>query len=207
LTDSLHDKTVRLIGKITSGLAVHRHAEGVGETLARLAEHDRAGSRAIVAKQLPACRFLPAMLREVRAIEDGLAAAIAEVADDLYWRQNPNYSDEAMGQPGYMENYAYAELIGPSGPIEGDDFLLGLMILGPHMHYLDHYHPAPELYWLLTGPSDWKAGAGGFVPRIAGETVWHQPFRVHATRTSDTPLLTVWAWTRNVSEPARLVGG
>jgi hypothetical protein len=207
LTDSVHDRTVQLIGAITSGLAGHRHAEGVGETLDRLAEHDRAGSRAIMSRQLPACRLLPAILREVRAIDAGLAAATAGVADDLHWRQNPNYSDKAMGQPGYMERYAYAELIGSSGPIEGNDFLLGLMILGPHIHYLDHYHPAPELYWLLTGPSDWKSGAGGFVPRMAGETVWHPPFRVHATRTADAPLLAVWAWTRDVSESARLVGG
>jgi len=207
LTDSLHDKATRLIGTITSGLAVHRHAEGVGETLARLAEQDRESSRAVIARQLPACRFLPAMLSEVRAINAGLAAAIADIADDLHWRQNSNYSDEAMGQPGYMERYAYAELIGPSGPIKGDDFLLGLMILGPAMHYLDHSHPAPELYWLLTGPSEWKAGAGGFMPRLAGDTVWHPPFRLHATRTADTPLLVVWAWTRHVSESARLVGG
>ena len=105
-----------------------------------------------------------------------------------------------------MDNYAYAELIGPDGFFAGDDFLLGLMILGPRLHYRDHYHPAPELYWLLTGPSEWRRGAGGYESRQPGATIWHTPFVVHATQTLDDPLLTVWAWTRDVAEAAKLVG-
>jgi hypothetical protein len=103
-----------------------------------------------------------------------------------------------------MDNYAYAELLGTSGYFPGGDFLLGLLLLGPRLHYLDHRHPAPELYWLLTGPSEWRRGSEGFAPHPAGATIWHEPHLVHATRTGDAPLLAVWAWTRAVAEPAVL---
>jgi hypothetical protein len=103
-----------------------------------------------------------------------------------------------------MDNYAYAELIGPNGFFAGDDFLLGLLLLGPGIHYRDHHHAAPELYWLLTGPSEWRRGSGDFKMRDAGDVIWHEPSIVHSTRTLRTPLLAVWAWTRDVSEPARL---
>jgi hypothetical protein len=84
-------------------------------------------------------------------------------------------------------------------------FASGFCLLGPGLHYRDHYHAAPELYWLLTGPSDWKRGAGGFVTRQPGETVWHRPHVVHATRSRDRPLLALWVWIREVGEAARLV--
>ena len=99
----------------------------------------------------------------------------------------------------------WCELIGSEGFFPGDDFRLGFLMLGPHRHYSDHYHPAPELYWPLTGPSDWKKGAGGFETRQAGEVIWHPPLRVHATKTGNTPLLAVWSWTREAGTPARLV--
>ena len=129
---------------------------------------------------------------------------LAEIDEFLHWKQNSNYSDAVMGE-GYMDNYAYAELIGPSGFFKGEDFLLGLMLLGPRRLYPDHHHPAPELYWLLTGPSEWRRGGGEYTMRGAGETIWHLPMMSHATRTLDHPLLTVWAWTRDVSVPAKLL--
>jgi len=197
----------QLIAAIVSGLERRRGEDGVEAVLKRIAEQDiRDGAfRAPVSKSLPACGHLPALLSELRMSESSLATALAAAADGLAWRQNPNYSDQAMGQTGYMDNYAYAEIIGRSGAYPGDDFLLGLMILGPNLHYRDHFHPAPELYWVLSHASEWKRGAGAFVPRAAGETIWHEPWVPHATRTGNRPLLAVWAWTREVSEPAKLV--
>ena len=84
--------------------------------------------------------------------------------------------------------------------------VLGLLMLGPNRHYKDHYHPAPELYWPLTGPTDWKQGAGGFETKPAGSLIWHIPWKVHATITDEKPLLAVWSWTCDTMTPAKLVG-
>ena len=81
---------------------------------------------------------------------------------------NPNPTPMKFSATGFSENYGWCEIIGPQGFFKGDDFLLGLLMLGPQRHYKDHYHPAPELYWPLTGPTEWKQGAGGFETKPGG---------------------------------------
>lgn len=171
----------------------------------RLAEQDLSPLAATKPspRRLAATRYLPECVAASMFTSPDVAAALAGIEEFLHWRQNPNYSDKVLG-PGYMDNYAYAELIGPHGFFAGDDFLMGLLLLGPGIHYRDHHHAAPELYWLLTGPSQWRQGNGDFEMHEAGETIWHEPHAVHATRSGASPLLAVWAWTRDVSEPARL---
>ncbi len=194
------------LAAIAAGL-IARGGEGVEQVLERLGEQDlsRAAFTPPAPCRLPACRHLPEAVAETLVLDSALAASVAALEDALHWRQTASYSDAAMGQAGFMDNYGHAEIVGPTGCFPGDDFLLGFLVLGPGFHYLDHHHPAPELYWVLSGASHWKRGDEGFVERRAGETVWHAPNVVHATRTLADPLLTVWAWTRDVSTPARLI--
>lgn len=190
--------------------AIRRSLKGnvAAHVRTRLAEQDLSPGAAVepVPRRLAATRYFPECVAASMFTSPDVAAALAEIEEFLHWKQNPNYSDRLMGE-GYMDNYAYAELIGPGGFFAGDDFLMGLLLLGPHRHYRDHHHAAPELYWLVTGPSEWRQGGGAFVKHEAGEMIWHESHVVHATRTGESPLLAVWAWTMNVKEPARLVEG
>lgn len=194
-----------LIGAIARGLKSRETAEGAADVLSRLAEQKigRPEFRPRDPRILPVVRFLPDCIGEALLLDPDLAAALAAISDDLEWHQSEAYSDRVLGE-GFMANYGWCEIIGPRGFFRGEDFLLGLLMLGPERHYKDHYHPAPELYWPLTGPSDWKRGAGGFETRAAGEVIWHPPLRMHATRTGARPLLTVWSWTSDTGTPARL---
>lgn len=98
-----------------------------------------------------------------------------------------------------MEDYAYAQIIGPSGTYPGNDFMLGLFIIGPGQFYPDHQHAAPEFYWLFSGPSEWRFSIDGpWVRKGAGEAQWNRPFDSHAMRTSDVPLFALWAWTKDI---------
>jgi quercetin dioxygenase-like cupin family protein len=202
LNDNIYAPATWIIDAIRRSLK----GDAAARVKTRLAEQDLspAAVRGPGPRRLPATRFLPECVAASMLTSPDVAAALAEAEEFLHWRQNPNYSDGAMGA-GYMDDYAYAELIGPHGFFRGDDFLMGLLLLGPKRHYRDHHHAAPELYWLLTGPSEWRRGNGEFETRVAGETIWHEPHVVHATRTAESPLLAVWAWTRDVHEPARLV--
>ncbi|HUF44547.1 MAG TPA: dimethylsulfonioproprionate lyase family protein [Aestuariivirgaceae bacterium] len=210
MSESLYAAADQALSAIAQALrSAYAEAEGAQEVLDRLVQQDvsEQAFRAPRAARLAACRHLPDTVGAAIVVDSALAAAIAGLEDELHWRQTTGYSDAAMGQPGFMDNYAHAEIIGPHGCFAGDDFRLGFLLLGPGLHYLDHYHAAPELYWLLTGPSDWKRGANGFLTRQAGEMIWHRPHVVHATCTHDRPLLALWVWTRDVSEPVKLVGG
>jgi hypothetical protein len=212
VSDYLHGAAGQAVSALAAAL---RRTEGVeqglgegrAEVLRRLAEQDlsRTAFRPPEPARIPACRHLPETVGAAIMVDAALAAALAGMEDELHWRRSEGYSDAVMGQPGFMDNYGYAEIIGPHGCLAGDDFRLGFLLLGPGLHYRDHAHPAPELYWLLTGPSDWRRGDDTFVTRQPGEMIWHRPHEVHAVRTHDQPLLALWVWTRDTAEPARLV--
>jgi hypothetical protein len=194
----------RLIGAIIQGLK-KRGGEGTARVIERLAQQDTSVAQfhELAPCRQTVCGYLAQCIAETMLVDANLAAALATVEDRLNWRQSSSYSDSLLGE-GFMANYGWCEIVGSAGFFPGDDFRLGLLQLGPHRYYKDHYHPAPELYWPLTGPSDWKRGAGGFETRTAGETIWHKPFVMHATKTLDTPLLAVWCWTEDTATPARL---
>jgi hypothetical protein len=193
-----------LVGAIARGLH-ERPGEAVAGVLSRLAAQDlsEASFREPEPRGLPVLSHLPHAIGETMLLDPDLAAAIAAVEDALCWLQSSSYTDEILGE-GFSANYGWAQIIGPDGFFPGDDFLLGLLMLGPHRHYLDHYHPAPELYWPLTSASCWSMGGGPFAEQPQGATIWHPPMILHATQTGETPLLAVRSWTRDTQAPAKL---
>jgi hypothetical protein len=193
-----------LIGAIAKGLSA-RSGEGVAEVLPRLAAQDlgRAAYRMPEPRGLAVLTHLPQCIGETLLLDPDLAAAIAAVEEDLHWMQSSSYTDDILGA-GFSQNYGWAELIGPNGFFAGDDFKLGLLMLGPGRHYPDHYHPAPELYWPLTGGSWWSIDGGPFAEKAQGATIWHPSMALHATKTDATPLLAVWCWTKDTDTPAKL---
>jgi hypothetical protein len=193
-----------LVRAIERGLAA-RNGDGVAEVLSRLSEQDLAGAsfREPEPAGFPVLTHLPQAIGEVLMLDPDLAAAIAAIEDALMWRQSSSYTDDVLGE-GFSANYGWAEIIGPDGFFPGDDVLLGLLMLGPHRHYRDHYHPAPELYWPLTAQSHWSKDGGAFVEQPQGAIIWHPSMVLHATKTQDSPLLAVWCWTRDTATPAKL---
>ncbi|MGB7205673.1 MAG: dimethylsulfonioproprionate lyase family protein [Anderseniella sp.] len=208
MTSHIHDGAQWFIRAVRNTLEKNNAGdEGVEQALGRLGEQDTSRDVMIVprATRLPACRFLPDAVASSLLAAPDVAASIAALEEDLMWVQNPNYSNEKMGQPNYMDNYAYCEVIGPRGIYPGNDFLMGLFLMGSGLRYLDHAHPAPELYWLLSGDSQWRMRDEPFEPREPGETIWHEPYVPHATNVGHQPLLCVYMWTRDVQHAAMLV--
>ena len=204
MNQDLYDNARWLIGAIARGFNARR-GEGVGLVLERMAEQalDAEHFRPPDPATLPVVKHLPQCIGETMLVEPGLAAAIAAVEEDLHWRQTLTYSDAQLGA-GFLANYGWAQIIGPRGFFTGEDFMLGLLMLGPGQHYRDHYHPAPELYWPLTPAGRWSRDGGPFEAKPAGATLWHPPMIPHAMKTEEMPLLAVWSWTRDTAASARL---
>ena len=205
MREEIHAGATWLIGAIARDLGA-LGGEGPSIALPRLAAQDLSLSQCKEPepRSLPACSWLPEAIAATMMVSPSISASLAEVAPHLRWKQNANYSDKLLGE-GYMASYAYSELIGPDGFYPGDDFLMGLLLLGPNRTYKDHAHPAPELYWTLTGPSLWRRAPGDFETHAAGSAIWHAPNVVHATRTLEEPLLAMWIWTEDTAYPAQLV--
>lgn len=193
-------------GRAIAALATFLQAnggEGTGEVLSRLAEQDLKVTQNVPPQSKPVVRFLPQSLQAASVAFPEIASALAAIGSRLSWSQSSSYSDDILGQ-GFSDNYAWAELIGPMGIFPGDDFTLGFLLLGPNRHYIDHYHPAPELYLPLTPASRWKKGDSDFIERRQGEVIWHPSMVVHATKTFAAPLIAAFVWTRDIETPARL---
>jgi len=132
-----------------------------------------------------------------------VADAFAAIEPHCDWLQNPNYSEASLG-PGYVDRYGYVELVGPGRPVESADLLVGLLLLGPGMHYPDHAHPAEEIYHVVAGTAEWWREDEGWRRKGPGAVIHHVPMMRHAMRTADEPLLALYCWTGEVKTYATM---
>ncbi len=134
-----------------------------------------------------------------------LAAAIAAAAPFLDWITYDGCEPAEIGID-FASGHAFATIIGQDAPIKAHDFDVGLFLIAPHVLYRDHCHRAPELYAPLTGPHGWRFGAGApLTIKPAHMPIWNPAFRPHLTKVGPVPFLSVFGWTRDVNERARVI--
>jgi len=146
------------------------------------------------------------------AVQQAVVEAMVAVAGHepearpfLHWVSYDAYPREDIGA-GFADNHAFASIIGEGCPFEAVDFDLGLFIIAPRLFYRDHHHAAPELYAPLTGPHGWRFKPGDpLVWKDADVPVWNNPWEPHATMTGDTPFLAIFCWTKDTSQPAKII--
>lgn len=117
--------------------------------------------------------------------------ALQDAAPSLHWRQtygrdNPN--DD------FLDNYAWVELIGKAGLYHDSSTSIGLLLLGAHTHYPEHFHPATELYIPLSGKAEWYDEDAGWRQVTPLTPILHRTMIRHAMRTGDEPLLAFFQW-------------
>ncbi|MEM7223182.1 MAG: dimethylsulfonioproprionate lyase family protein [Pseudomonadota bacterium] len=156
-------------------------------------------------KDTAAARHLPRALELARAGPKRcvmLAEALADLEKDLVWLQNPNYNAENLGGH-HIANHASSDLIGPFG-LTPAPISVGLLLLGPGLHYPDHRHAAEEFYLTLTGGARWRCDQEPWVAHSPGTWIHHPPWMPHAMETDATPLLALFVWRGALDRPAEL---
>jgi len=147
---------------------------------------------------------LPAALAALAQTHPDLATAIAEAAPWLTWITYDAYGPE-IGES-FAKGHAFASLIGEEAALPAEDFDFGLFLMAPHVLYRDRAHKSPELYAPLTGPHGWRFGPDRpLIVKPAHDPVWNDPWRPHLTKIGPTPFLSLFAWTRDVQEPAQVI--
>jgi hypothetical protein len=133
-----------------------------------------------------------AVARAAEEVDPALAAVLGPLAATARWTQTASYVREPPS-PGFLDGYAHATLAA------GDDVAVGLLLLGPGLHYPPHHHPAEEFY--LPGATiRWLHGVGP-----AGVLVRHAPWQPHAMTTDDRPALLAYVWTGEVGTPSAFI--
>ena len=151
-------------------------------------------TRAITASAL-LCDALPAST---------LGKAIAQAASLFRWRQNPNYTAASMGAA-FMAGYGYVEFAGPKEALfHAPDIRVGLLLLGPRLHYPAHAHPAEEIYHPLTEGGLWRRGQENWRTVPAGRAIHHPSMVVHETKSAESTLLALYCWRGNTVTEAQL---
>lgn len=136
-----------------------------------------------------------AVARVGEEVDDQLREAVALLAGRADWTRTAGYAhDEAL-----FAGYAHATLRGSAE----DELVLGLVVLGPGVHYRAHHHPAEEWY-LPLGGLRWDHGEG-WVDEPPGELVHHAPWQPHAMATDDRPALLAYLWSGEVGTPSAFV--
>ncbi|MEM6492656.1 MAG: dimethylsulfonioproprionate lyase family protein, partial [Pseudomonadota bacterium] len=109
-----------------------------------------------------------------RALDNGeatqmapLIRAVAKVGDELDWRHGYDRMPKTLER-----KYAYAELLGPRGPVVYTNLIVGLVLFAPATVYPQHAHPGiTESYVALSGAVS-QNHAGVYRP---GALIFNQP--------------------------------
>jgi hypothetical protein len=156
-------------------------------------------------RQLPATDLLGSALASVQlpALVP-LCDTISTTAHLFRWRQNPNYTEANMGAA-FMAGYGYVEFAGPKEALfHARDIRVGLLLLGPGLHYPLHAHPAEEIYHPLTEGGLWRRGEEGWRAVAAGHAIHHAPMVPHETKATDRALLALYCWRGDTATEAVL---
>ncbi len=136
-----------------------------------------------------------------------LSTAIAGLGRTADWTRTAAYVSNPPS-PNFLDDYAHATLAGlPDGVQEGEGpasgASVGLLLLGPDVHYPPHQHPADEVYLPLT-EARWVHGRDQqYRPEPAGTLLHHRPWQAHGMLTTGAPLLAIYLWTGDVRTPSR----
>lgn len=151
-------------------------------------------------------QWLPDALAALAQTHPPLAAAIGAAATVLDWITYDLYPPDRIG-PFFAKGHAFVSILGEASPFAASDFELGLFLIAPGVLYRDHRHPAPELYAPLTGPHGWRFGPGKpLMSKPAHDPVWNPAHQPHLTRVGSVPFLCLFVWTRDVNQPAVVIG-
>ncbi|MDH3230350.1 MAG: dimethylsulfonioproprionate lyase family protein [Alphaproteobacteria bacterium] len=140
---------------------------------------------------LPVLGWLPQARACATPETQALVDAVADMAGALPWGQN--YSAADFGAA-FQARYGFMELIGPRGPFAAADIACGLLLFAPETEYPQHRHEAEEIYVVLAGAAEWRAGAADYAVAPPG-AVLHRPSWIpHATRIGAEPMLALYLW-------------
>lgn len=137
-----------------------------------------------------------------RALDQGRKTPMSDVIrsiDGLKGELSWQYGYEKVPR-GLDQKYAYAELVGPTGPVPSDQIILGLVLFAPDCVYPAHAHEGiTESYICLSGAMS-QNDQGVYVP---GSMIFNPPGRTHRITVADLePSLLAYAW---LGSPEKLV--
>jgi len=150
-----------------------------------LAACDIAANNAPVAQKIKAWQAPP------DAPTTRLHKAVQAAASHVNWQFI--YSEDQVGRH-FLDNYAYFELIGPTGHFQSAQCNAYIGYWGPDLYYPAHYHASEELYFVLSGAALFESEGVAPATLGPGASRFHASYQPHAMTTKDSAILTLVLW-------------
>ena len=176
------------LGSAGGSKAIRGHRRRVRERLAAAIDADP-----VVAGRPPAAKPVTAHLPRAldtgeRGAVGGLARALSRVAGALHWE----YGYQKV-PPALARRYAYAEILGPQGPVPSDRLILGVVLFAPRTTYPQHSHAEIEESYVSISGAWSENETAVYAP---GSMILNRPGDEHRITTGDVePTLLAYAWT------------
>ena len=129
-----------------------------------------------------------------RGSMQGMARALREVRNDLTWE----YGYSRLPKP-LVRKFAYCEVLGPKGPVQVGNLVLGFVLFAPNTTYPQHSHSEIEESYISVAGAWSENNAAVYAP---GSLILNKPDQEHRITTGERdPCLLAYAW---VGTEARL---
>ena len=108
----------------------------------------------------------------------------------------------------FTQAFRYKMLIGAYAQVKAPNVFFGEAEFAPGAIYVGHSHPAPEIYYVISGEAEWTVDGHTF-KATPGTAIYTRPNGVHRmVNTGDEVLKTVWMWwgnSRVLDQPSKVV--
>ena len=165
--------------------------DDIGREAAKFVEREiPAPSGTFEKSDSPLIRWIEDSAKHGSSETANLLKALKPALPFLPWKYN--YEPRA-DMPDLGNRMGWGEILGPEAPYHDEHFCFGFTLLGKNTLYPAHYHPATELYVVLSGRAVWTLDGVSKV-RGPGEFILHPSNHVHSMQTKDEPLLALYTW-------------
>lgn len=119
--------------------------------------------------------------------------AIVDAAGDVTWRQSYTTDDTGFDAH-YLANYAWFNLISPSGPFVSEDMRLSIGYWEKGLTYPNHWHEPEEIYLTIAGNALYISEGRTPVRGGPGARIQHVSNQQHSAKFDESPLLAAAFW-------------
>lgn len=187
---ALHDNLHRLRSAFRAYAATQAPDIAAFTRLALAKSHEEI---ALPPRDRPATRHLAGLTDLACPATRSIVEAVIAAAPHLHWRRSYTTDDPGFDAH-YLDNYAWFNLIAPSGPFVSEGLRLSVGYWGKGLHYPIHRHAPEEIYLTLAGEARYISEGRADVIGGPGATICHHSNQPHAAKMENNPLLAAAFW-------------
>ena len=94
----------------------------------------------------------------------------------------------------FMEHLGVYTIIGDTGPFQSQNMSVYLVYMPAGLTYPWHYHPAEELYFIISGEAVFRRDGHEDIEASEGMHIIHETNQPHEMQTYDKPMLSLAIW-------------